>query len=352
MRKLKYKYDLIYVYMIINKINNMSYIGQHSSDKLFDRYLGGGLLIRKAVKKYGKENFIRVILRICDSKEDAFLNEKYFIDKHNTLFPCGYNLSLTGGQESPGWVSDNTRSKMSKAKEEFVPWNKGLNKHTDDRIYKASLAAIGRKHTSESIKKMREAQQGDKSFRYGNFGDKTPIYGHVFSKESKDQVKNRMMGNNLRKGKKLSEEQRTKLGYPVLQCDVNGNVIQEWVSCAIAAEKLDYHRTALTRCASGLGKTSYGFIWKYKNKPSLKGRMIYKVVQCNLHGRIIKIWDTVKQASVANNISEQSIRRCLRGDNYTTGGFIWVKRDEFEVSDLLNNKIMKKEILNRKEVTL
>jgi hypothetical protein len=44
-----------YVYKIINIINGKIYIGKHSSTDINrDSYLGSGIAIAKAIKKYGR----------------------------------------------------------------------------------------------------------------------------------------------------------------------------------------------------------------------------------------------------------------------------------------------------------
>jgi len=87
-----------FVYITTNMITDKQYVGDHSCDVLEnDRYLGSGAYIKNAIKKYGKENFKREILEFCVTKEDAFKSQIKYIEKHNTLFPNGYNISPTGG---------------------------------------------------------------------------------------------------------------------------------------------------------------------------------------------------------------------------------------------------------------
>jgi hypothetical protein len=88
------------VYEIRNKINGKSYIGQHSSKEL-GSYWGSGKLIRFAIEKYGIENFERIILERCNTKDELNESEKYWIKEKNTI-ANGYNLTEggTGGDTS------------------------------------------------------------------------------------------------------------------------------------------------------------------------------------------------------------------------------------------------------------
>jgi hypothetical protein len=82
------------IYMTTNIINNKSYVGKDNTNK--PKYMGSGLLLKQAIKKYGIENFKKEILEYCDTI--TILNEKeiFWIKEKNTISPNGYNLTPGG----------------------------------------------------------------------------------------------------------------------------------------------------------------------------------------------------------------------------------------------------------------
>ena len=47
------------IYKITNLINDKIYIGQHTTENLVDSYMGSGRNIKYAIKKYGKQHFLK-----------------------------------------------------------------------------------------------------------------------------------------------------------------------------------------------------------------------------------------------------------------------------------------------------
>lgn len=62
------------IYKITNLINGKFYIGKQTRIRKNDKYLGSGTLIIKAVNKYGRKNFKKEILEVCNN--NAELNNK------------------------------------------------------------------------------------------------------------------------------------------------------------------------------------------------------------------------------------------------------------------------------------
>lgn len=176
------------IYETTNQINGMKYRGCHSTENINDGYLGSGSYFKKAVKKYGKENFTREILYYCKNISDMIEKESEYVDiewiyRHDT-----YNLQ-TGGL-SYGILSEESKKKISQSvslahqegKFDYTilkgkaPWNKDQKE-----IY-----------SEESKKKMREAKKDYIPWNSGKIGvqeawNKGLSMGHR-SEEDKNKI--------------------------------------------------------------------------------------------------------------------------------------------------------------------
>lgn len=175
------------IYLTTNLINNKQYIGSHSTNNLNDKYLGSGKYLKRAFKKYGRKKFKKEILEQFKTKEEAFQNEEYHIQKNNTLVPHGYNLNKNGGlginnksyklseehknkiriahlgkphPHSGHKITQEIKEKISKSQQGKIPWMKG------------------KKHTEESKNKMSDANKGNIPW----------IKGKKHSKETKEKI--------------------------------------------------------------------------------------------------------------------------------------------------------------------
>ena len=104
------------VYKIQNNLNNKAYVGitkNSIEDRLKQHYKNKKCsIISLALRKYGKENFTVEVLENCKTLDEANILEIFYIIKHNTVSPNGYNLH-TGGNSHE--ISEETKIKQSKA---------------------------------------------------------------------------------------------------------------------------------------------------------------------------------------------------------------------------------------------
>lgn len=120
-----------YIYITTNLINNKIYIGQKKG--IFDKsYLGSGVAILKAIKKYGKENFTVKLFTYC--KTLATLNKAEI--KTISLFDScndeiGYNRHEGGGMRRRHHLLQISKNLISTTNKERYrtgqrkSWNKG-----------------------------------------------------------------------------------------------------------------------------------------------------------------------------------------------------------------------------------
>lgn len=95
-----------YVYLITNLVNGKKYIGKRSTMKEIgkDYYMGSGVALLRALKKYGRHNFKKEIIEICDSEEEVLEKEIYYIELYNACEDGNfYNLSK-GGDGALGYT--------------------------------------------------------------------------------------------------------------------------------------------------------------------------------------------------------------------------------------------------------
>lgn len=87
-----------FVYETTNKLNGMKYIGKcvYERQNDWEKYLGSGTYLKRAVKKYGKENFVKAILEEAYSDEELNQLEEEYIARFDAVSsPQYYNIKMT-----------------------------------------------------------------------------------------------------------------------------------------------------------------------------------------------------------------------------------------------------------------
>lgn len=174
-----------YVYIIINSINHKFYIGKHSTKNLDDGYMGSGTVIKRAIKKYGIENFTKRILCFCDTQEEALKVEEFLVTPYLISREDCYNANIGG---KGGSIKGKKRSEIAKQKiSESLKGNqyaKG-NHFTLSDARKKQISENNRKRviSQETKNKISQSKMGQQSF-----------LGKHHSKEAKQKMSEHMKG--------------------------------------------------------------------------------------------------------------------------------------------------------------
>lgn len=209
-----------YIYRITNTIDLKTYVGQRSCEGIpikDTHYLGSGFLIKKAIKKYGKENFKKEILKEYSeseiTREELGKLERYYIKQERERGHSEYNLS-------DGGLVPSLSGDLNPAKRQEV--RKKISEKLLGRPGKPSPFK-GQKQTEEFCKKISKSLIGNQR-----------ALGHKCSEEAKELMRQRKLGKRLseehkqkisesQKGKSISKEQKEKISK-TLQGHIGANV--------------------------------------------------------------------------------------------------------------------------------
>ena len=197
----------MFVYIIINSVNNKKYVGitnktiderfeahKNNAKKKINRYL------YDSMNKYGYDNFfIKLIDDTCTTWEELQKKECFYIKEYNTIYPYGYNMTAggDGGYTTQSWTKER--------REEL--YKKQGNSRIGHTMSVAGRLAVGNA-TKERYKQMTDEEKlvySEKiSTTLKNKGCKPPIYrggngGHKHTNEEREKI------SMARKGKKYED---------------------------------------------------------------------------------------------------------------------------------------------------
>ena len=82
------------VYKTTNLVNYKFYISVHNDTS--DTYLCSGVVLNKAIKKYGRNNIIRETLFTFNTNDEAYAKEQELVNEDFIKRPDTYNLRIRG----------------------------------------------------------------------------------------------------------------------------------------------------------------------------------------------------------------------------------------------------------------
>lgn len=231
-----------------------------------------------SLKKHGFDKHLFEIILLCDVCQ---LNEmeRYYQIVYDATGDNSLNLSVMGYGDSPGWISDVVKNKISSSKK-----GRKRPKFSEEWIRNISKAHIGIKHpprTKEALLKMSLAHRG--------------------KKQSKETIE-------LRVSKTVKE---------VYKFSLKGCFIEKYPSIKTAAVKNNIPACSIVNCLSGRSSTCSGFMWS-RNENILTA---VKVNGRSVIGPNGEVYRTIKDAAVVIGIGYQTLYGKLSGANKNDTGF-------------------------------
>jgi group I intron endonuclease len=145
-----------YIYKITNTVNNKSYVGYTTNPQARwsdHKYGRGSKVVYQAIKKYGVNKFVFEVIA-----EDTVDNEQQYINKHNTMYPNGYNLT-DGGSLPPNHKGKTYKEIYGNR------WRERIEKFKKTQKERGGFHSMP--HTEATKKKISQATKGKNNPMYG-----------------------------------------------------------------------------------------------------------------------------------------------------------------------------------------
>ena len=166
-----------FIYKTTSLIDGRYYIGMHSTNNLKDGYLGSGTQLMRAIRKYGKENFVIEILEYLPTKELLSQREKEIVTMQEVTDKKCMNLKIGGIGGFPPTAKQRFLERMKE-----VDFKKMFSQKASERMveqYKNGKRVsnppnwTGRKHKPETLEKMKDVKKdwgkGETNSQFGTF---------------------------------------------------------------------------------------------------------------------------------------------------------------------------------------
>jgi hypothetical protein len=111
--------------------------------------------------------------------------------------------------------------------------------------------------SQETINKIKSHPTRGKKISEGNKGKMKSHKGKKFTQKHKNKIKETRSF--------LKDRDNTWSSQSVLQYDLEGNFIKEWISQIEATKSLNKTGDGIGACCRGKQKTAYSYVWKFKN---------------------------------------------------------------------------------------
>lgn len=190
---------IIFFYETTNTTNGKKYYGIHQTKNINDGYLGSGVILKRAMAKYGKDNFSRRIIKFFNNTEEAYCFEKNFVNEDIVKSTSTYNITIGGkggffhidssGQNNPMYGRGEFQKEIQSRPE--VKKTKSDKMRVINRIRYESGYVNPIKNTNNYWNDKDKAEKAKIKMSENHAdvsGSKNPFYGETHSEETKKKL--------------------------------------------------------------------------------------------------------------------------------------------------------------------
>jgi len=205
-------------------------------------------------------------------------------------------------------------------------------------IYKATNVATGEVYIGATTVELEERMKDHYNKAVKNYGYKfqTAIREYGIENIKWEQIDTAQDSNELalKESRYIEKFDSINSGYNsdrgggfkklIYKFNFTGELESTFQSLEEASKSSSISKESISHACVGDRKTSNGFYWTYTSTFDLKEDIRKKkVIQYDFEGELIKVFDSISEASKATEINKTSIAKCCRGERKKAGNFIW-----------------------------
>lgn len=357
-----YKYI---IYQTINLVNNKIYVGRHRTENplVFDGYIGNGVNInypstymnpkyafQYAVKKYGTSNFKRSVLYIFDNEQECINKEEELVNKDFINRPDTYNMIIGGGGQKPEGYSTRKIYQFDINGNLLKEWDNCYDIAEYFNSWKETIySTIHHKHrflgyywsydNKININEYSSPQIPQKIYKYSKEGKLLQIYNSMYKAAIDNgyklcELSNRIKEKALTKGfyydTKLVDEY-----IPKPKLTIKGKILHlykqdgSYYKSLLTEEIIKEFNTTnrkISYAIKTLGLINKEYMVSLEKQDKIepyKGRIKSTKIQLfDGIGNLVDTCESIQQACKKYNLDGHAVRKCLRGMQKTTKGYI------------------------------
>ena len=200
-----------------------------------------------------------------------------------------------------------------------------------------------------SCKQQQKLYSSIKKYGWENF-TKIILYDLVCDKSQIDKIEDIEIKKYIKLGLSLNIQDSVKSPFynvgnlhprskAVIQFDSKLNIIKEFENASIAAKKLGFPQSSISKACrtskANVGNYYFRFKENYTQEELIRISEIphalsEPIIQLSKDGTFIKEWDSQSKASKTLNINQANIWRVMCNKGITAGGYKWIKKQNYD----------------------